>query len=78
MADSRQIHLMNGGASFSPTNTTSRTVAELKQSQGITDGATVNVNGVSVEDGEEINDGDYIAVVKRDKTGGCAIIIIRL
>ena len=66
-----RIKLMsNSGDGFPDTDVTATTVGALKSELGSSGNSAVSVNGVSSTDNQEIADGDLVAVVPNDKTGG--------
>ena len=67
MAD---IKLMKDSASFSDATVSSNNVGDLRRELELPAGATVNVNGTIANDSTEVKDGDFIASVTSNKTGG--------
>ena len=66
-----RIKLMsNSGDGFPDTDVTATTVGALKSELGSSANSAVSVNGVSSTDNQVIADGDLVAVVPNDKTGG--------
>ena len=64
------IKLMNNSASFSDASVSSATVGDLKRELDIPVNAVVNVNGTIAKDTDEVKDGDFVATVTNNKTGG--------
>ena len=46
------------------------TVGDLRTELNIATGAVISVNGQNVRDGHALSDGDMVAAVHNDKTGG--------
>ena len=64
------IHVLDGGSTFEARQTSAVTVSELREQYGW-DG-TISVSGVEAkDDNHAIREGDYVAHVKGNKTGGC-------
>ena len=63
------IKLLSGGG-FVDQSVSSETVGELKTELNIASGAVVSVNGQNVRDSHTLSDGDMVAAVHNDKTGG--------
>jgi hypothetical protein len=63
------IKILEGGG-FVDCTVTSTTVGDLKREQDIPTGSTVSVGGSNRNDSYPINDGDLVAAVHNDKTGG--------
>ena len=63
------IKLLSGGG-FVDQSVSSETVGELKNELNIASGAVVSVNGQNVRDSHALSDGDMVAAVHNDKTGG--------
>ena len=66
--------MSNSGDGFPDTDVTATTVGALKAELGSTSNSAVSVNGVASTDNQELTDGDLVAVVANDKTGGIVII----
>ena len=64
------IKLMNNSASFSDATVSSDNVGNLKRELELPTNAVVNVNGTIANDSQEIKDGDFVATVTNNKTGG--------
>ena len=64
------IKLMNNSASFSDASINSDRVGDLKRELDLPANAVVNVNGTIATDTQELNDGDFVATVTNNKTGG--------
>ena len=58
------IKLMNNSASFSAT------VSALRSELDLSPSAVINVNGTIASDNDPISDGDFVATVTNNKTGG--------
>lgn len=66
----KTIKLLSGGG-FVEQSVTSDTLGNLRTELGIADNAVVSVNSMNITDNNhEINEGDIIAAVQNDKTGG--------
>ena len=65
-----KIKLMKDSASFSDAEVSSQNVGDLRRELELPPGATVNVNGTIANDAAEVKDGDFIASVTSNKTGG--------
>ena len=63
------IKILEGGG-FVDHNVTSVTVGDLRTEKSIPSGSSISVGGRTVGDGHAINDGDLVAAVHNDKTGG--------
>tara|TARA_Y100000401_G_C8258775_1_gene192165 strand:- start:69 stop:296 length:228 start_codon:yes stop_codon:yes gene_type:complete len=66
------IKILEGGG-FVDHSVTSTTVGGLKSEKNIPAGAAVSVGGRTVNDDHPINDGDLVAAVHNDKTGGLCL-----
>ena len=64
------IKLMNDNASFSDATVTATTVGDLRTELELSPNATVNVNGSISSNGTTVSDGDFVAAVTSNKTGG--------
>jgi molybdopterin converting factor small subunit len=71
MADSIKIKFLRGGG-FVEEETTATTVEQLRSAfpDDISRSASVAVNGVSVTNAHALNDGDIVAAVSNNKSGG--------
>ena len=66
----KTIKLLSGGG-FVEQSVTSDTLGNLRTELGVADNAVVSVNSMNITDNNhEINEGDIIAAVQNDKTGG--------
>ena len=63
------------GAGFVSQEVRSTTVCELKEELGIDSSASVAVNGDNVTGSYELQDGDLVAAVNNNKTGGLLPLI---
>ena len=63
------IKLLSGGG-FVDQSVSSETVGDLRTELNIAAGAVISVNGQNVRDGQTLSDGDMVAAVHNDKTGG--------
>ena len=63
------IKILEGGG-FVDHTVTSTTVGDLKREKEIPSGSTVSVGGSNRNDNYPIEDGDLVAAVHNDKTGG--------
>ena len=63
------IKLLSGGG-FVDQSVSSETVGDLRTELNIATGAVISVNGQNVRDGHALSDGDMVAAVHNDKTGG--------
>ena len=64
-----RIKVLSGGG-FPEKEVNASTVGALRSEIDISSGATVAVNGVGVTDDYELQDGDIVAAVSSNKTGG--------
>tara|TARA_R100001594_G_scaffold21218_1_gene41011 strand:- start:541 stop:768 length:228 start_codon:yes stop_codon:yes gene_type:complete len=64
-----QIKILEGGG-FVDHDVQSTTVGGLKTEKNIPAGAAVSVGGRTVGDDHALSDGDLVAAVHNDKTGG--------
>ncbi len=65
------IKLMHNSASFADVETSATTVGALRIERDIPTGAPINVNGQEKSDpNSPIVDGDMVAAVNNNKTGG--------
>ena len=67
-----QIKILEGGG-FVDHSVTSTTVGGLKSEKDIPAGASISVGGRTVGDDHQLNDGDLVAAVHNDKTGGLCL-----
>jgi len=58
------------GSNFVDTEITSGTVGALRNELNISSGSSISVNATNVTDDKEIKEGDMIAAVTSNKTGG--------
>ena len=63
------IKLLSGGG-FVDQSVSAETVGDLRNELDIASGAVISVNGQNVRDGHSLADGDMVAAVHNDKTGG--------
>ena len=66
------IKILEGGG-FVDREVTSTTVGGLKSEKDIPSNAAVSVGGRTVGDDHQLNDGDLVAAVHNDKTGGLCL-----
>ena len=64
------IKLMNNSASFSDASVSSTTVSALRSELDLPASAVINVNGTIASENDAISDGDFVATVTNNKTGG--------
>ena len=64
------IKLMNNSASFSDASVTSTTVSALRTELDLSSSAVINVNGTIAGDNDPVSEGDFVATVTNNKTGG--------
>ena len=67
-----QIKILEGGG-FVDHDVQSTTVGGLKTEKNIPAGAAVSVGGRTVGDDHALSDGDLVAAVHNDKTGGLCL-----
>ena len=67
-----QIKILEGGG-FVDHDVQSTTVGGLKTEKNIPAGAAVSVGGRTVGDDHTLSDGDLVAAVHNDKTGGKSV-----
>ena len=65
-----KIHLLNDSQSYEPYNTDATTVGELKDELGISCAVSVQMGRELVETETVLKEGDSVAIVSRNKTGG--------
>jgi len=66
-----RIKLMsNSGDGFPERDVNATTVGALKSELTAPANSAVSVNGITSQDNQELSDGDLVAVVPNDKTGG--------
>ena len=74
-----RIKLMsNSGDGFPERDVTASTVGALKSELGSPGNSAVSVNGITSQDNQELSDGDLVAIVNNDKTGGTLKLKVRL
>ncbi len=66
---SKTIKVLSGGG-FVTQETRSETMCELREEMSIDSNASAAVGGVNVRNSYQLQDGDIIAFVNNDKTGG--------
>ena len=66
---SKTIKVLSGGG-FVTQETRAETMCELREEMSINTGASAAVGGVNVSNSYQIQDGDIVAFVSNDKTGG--------
>ena len=66
---SKTIKVLSGGG-FVTQETRSETMCELREEMSIDSNASAAVGGVNVNNSYQLQDGDIIAFVNNDKTGG--------
>ena len=66
------IKILEGGG-FVDHTVQSTTVGGLKTEKSIPSGAAISVGGRTVGDDHQLNDGDLVAAVHNDKTGGLCL-----
>ena len=66
------IKILEGGG-FVDHIVQSTTVGGLKTEKSIPSGAAISVGGRTVGDDHQLNDGDLVAAVHNDKTGGLCL-----
>tara|TARA_R100001530_G_C4282229_1_gene145868 strand:+ start:424 stop:636 length:213 start_codon:yes stop_codon:yes gene_type:complete len=69
---SKTIKVLSGGG-FVTQETRSETMCELREELGIASNASAAVGGTNVNNSYQIQDGDIVAFVNNDKTGGSNI-----
>ena len=62
------------GSNFVDTEITSGTVGALRNELNISSGSSISVNATNVTDDKEIKEGDMIAAVTSNKTGGLEVL----
>ena len=72
---SRTIKVLSGGG-FVTQETTAETMCELREEMDISSNASAAVGGVNVRNSYQLQDGDIVAFVNNDKTGGADIIYV--
>ena len=74
---SRTIKVLSGGG-FVTQETRSETMCELREELSIDSNASAAVGGVNVNSSYTLQEGDIVAFVNNDKTGGCTITYVIL
>ena len=69
---SKTIKVLSGGGIVTQ-ETRSETMCELREELGIASNASAAVGGTNVNNSYQIQDGDIVAFVNNDKTGGSNI-----
>ena len=69
--------MSSGTEGFPERDVTASTVGALKSELGAPGNSAVSVNGITSTDGKELADGDLVAVVPNDKTGGTIKLTVR-
>ena len=69
---SKTIKVLSGGG-FVTQETRSETMCELREELGIAANASAAVGGTNVNNSYQIQEGDIVAFVNNDKTGGSNI-----
>ena len=64
-----KIKVLSGGG-FPEREVNSQTVGSLRDELDMTSGSTIAVNGTGVTDDYQLQDGDIVAAVTSNKTGG--------
>lgn len=68
-----KIKVLSGGG-FPEREVNSNTVGSLRDELDITAGSTISVNGTGVTDDYQLSDGDVVAAVSSNKTGGLEVL----
>ena len=71
---SRTIKVLSGGG-FVTQETRSETMCELREELSIDSNASAAVGGVNVNNSYSLQEGDIVAFVNNDKTGGITQLI---
>ena len=74
---SKTIKVLSGGG-FVTQETRSETMCELREELSIDSNASAAVGGVNVNSSYQLQEGDIVAFVNNDKTGGCTAIYVIL
>ena len=64
------------GAGFVTKETRAETMCELREEEGISSSASAAVGGVNVNNSYQLQEGDIIAFVNNDKTGGLTRTVV--
>jgi len=68
----KTIKVLSGGG-FVTQETRSETMCELREEMGISANASAAVGGTNVSNSYQLQEGDIVAFVNNDKTGGAQI-----
>ena len=69
----KKIKVLSGGG-FPEREVNSLTIGSLREELGMASGSTVAVNGTGVTDDYQLQDGDIVAAVTSNKTGGLEVV----
>ena len=69
-----KIKVMSGGG-FPEREVNSSTIGSLRSELEMADGSDVSVNGIGVTDDYTLEEGDVVAAVNSNKTGGLQAIV---
>ena len=72
---SKTIKVLSGGG-FVTQETRSETMCELREEMSIDSNASAAVGGVNVNNSYQLQEGDIVAFVNNDKTGGSHFCIL--
>ena len=71
--NAKKIKVLSGGG-FPEREVNSLTIGSLREELGMASGSTVAVNGTGVTDDYQLQDGDIVAAVTSNKTGGLKVM----
>tara|TARA_R100001594_G_scaffold117968_1_gene153221 strand:+ start:7515 stop:7769 length:255 start_codon:yes stop_codon:yes gene_type:complete len=71
----KTVKILSGGG-FVTKETRAETMCELREEEGINSNASAAVGGVNVNNSYQLQEGDIIAFVSNDKTGGQLSLVI--
>jgi len=75
---SKTIKVLSGGG-FVTQETRSETMCELREEMSINSSASAAVGGVNVSNSYQLQEGDIVAFVSNDKTGGvCNVLNVQI
>ena len=72
-----KIKVMSGGG-FPEREVNSSTIGSLRSELEMADGSDVSVNGTGVTDDYQLQEGDVVAAVNSNKTGGLQAIVFKV
>jgi hypothetical protein len=71
----KTVKILSGGG-FVTKETRAETMCDLREEEGINSNASAAVGGVNVNNSYQLQEGDIIAFVSNDKTGGLTRTVV--